>query len=291
MSDHAKRNYAMGEVQRHFDCGDFHGALKVVDQLLKMDPHDWNAHYLGGMARRCLNDYPGAIESYKRSMECAPENHLPAVWQNLGVAYQLNGNLKEAIDLLRRATIADAFLITAHNSLGLTHRLAGDPQNARKVYENGLDMLARKYIVEMRNSRDGVLFPFTEVMGSVWSRKTLEAALWLAARDGCERMMCPTGDFALEEMRTQVHGGLLWKDSLDQGKKSRLYLPNYFHTMQQMFQAECLYSTLLNNIARTCECEGDVVQAVEYYEEAIEFIPPGSGYQDPILNLQRLLHS
>ena len=74
-------------------------------------------------------------------------------------------------------------------------------------------------------------------------------ALYLASSaEGIGRIAWPTGDQAVEEERTERHGGLYWTDLPGNGGQLvRMYLPNYFNTFRELLRRDALYSNLIGN--------------------------------------------
>jgi hypothetical protein len=82
----------------------------------------------------------------------------------------------------------------------------------------------------------------------------------------------PTGEQAMEEERTEEHGGLYWTSvKNDDDEDMRLYLPNYFNTFREALWGNPLYANLIGNRGTVLEMLEPGEEALEHFSEAEEF--------------------
>ena len=87
-------------------------------------------------------------------------------------------------------------------------------------------------------------------------------------------MAWPTGEQALEEERTEKHGGLYWIDVANDKKETvRLFLPNYFNTFRESLRKDSAYANLTGNRGTVLELLGRHEEARQHFDEATEFLP------------------
>jgi tetratricopeptide (TPR) repeat protein len=83
-------------------------ALKYFKKVLDLNPgyyHAWNNH---GTALRNLERYDEAVESYKKSLQLAPDN--PIILYNLATAYALLHKKADMLEYLKKAFVIDSEL-------------------------------------------------------------------------------------------------------------------------------------------------------------------------------------
>ena len=80
-------------------------ASKLCEKVLAKDPASAPAHMLIAGVLEGREDVKGAIESYRKAVECDP-NHLPS-WVNMGVCLKRAGNFNDAIDTFHSALKLD----------------------------------------------------------------------------------------------------------------------------------------------------------------------------------------
>ena len=78
----------------------------------------------------------------------------------------------------------------------------------------------------------------------------------------------------VREEKLHTHRGLYWLDSADtQGRKTRLFLPNYFNTFRERICSDEIYSTLVGNRGTVLELMARHEEAQRHFAEANEFMP------------------
>lgn len=86
-----------------------------------------------GMTQTDLGDYQGAIESLKRCIQLRDKWAL--AYNELGYAYQVSGNLGEAVNNFKKAVDIDKNYVTALYNWSLTEMLRGNDKEARKIQD------------------------------------------------------------------------------------------------------------------------------------------------------------
>jgi len=80
-------------------------ARKLCEKVLAKDPRNAPAHMLIAGVLEGRKDVKGAIESYRKAVECDP-NHFPS-WVNMGVCLKQAGTLYQAIEAFETALKLD----------------------------------------------------------------------------------------------------------------------------------------------------------------------------------------
>lgn len=251
-------------------------ALPMLRKAIDDDPTIWGRWYMAGQCCRFTNDFDGAVRYLSRAAEL--NSNAPQVFHGLGIALQLQGRFSEAVKAFGRAIEIDPEAELAYNSLALTQKLAGELDKAAHNYDAGLKALARRLVRSMRNDRSNRIFKSRSTRGQRWIGQATYGALWLVSlAPDIESTAWPTGESAMEEERTELHGGLYWEDRSDkQNKPVRLFFPNYFNTFREQLRFNRSYSDLLGNWGTVLELLGKEGEAQEHFVEATEFLPDGS---------------
>ena len=91
----------------------------------------------------------------------------------------------------------------------------------------------------------------------------------------------PTDEQAMEEKRTEEHGGLYWTSvKNDDDEDMRLSLPNYFNTFREALWGNPLYANLIGN-------RGTVLEMLGPGEEAWSTFPKPRSSQGCPENVKR----
>lgn len=101
---------------------------KARDLLTLAGPrtsNDWQVASGLGVAQSSLGNHPEARKSFARALELSPNN--PAVLNNLGLSYILDGKLDEAADVLRRASMRSGQKSPAARNLAIAIALKEGP--------------------------------------------------------------------------------------------------------------------------------------------------------------------
>lgn len=172
----------------YFSLGGYLPAQQVLDQGLKLAPNDFHLLAVQGRVKAAMKDYDGAIDSYKRASEIAPQQDVVAA---LGDLYMLTGKpeeakkqyaLVESIARLNKANGVRGDMLTARfyadHDIHLTEALAmaeEEYKTRKNVYvadtlawcyfKNGKLDEARKYIrLAMKQNTPEALFRFHKGM-------------------------------------------------------------------------------------------------------------------------------
>ncbi len=207
----------------------------------------------------------------------------------IGVSWRDQGRYEDALGAFDEMIKLKPSSEVAHNSRGITLRMAGRLEEALEAYGAAMDIAGLKTFYTLRNSVDAPLVPWRDVPGVRWSECAGKAAIQAAAREGLQSVCMPTLEFALAEENTKEHAGLFWEDSQSEKGSQRLDLPNYFHTFREELGQTQFFSRLLNNIGGALMGLSRNNEAEQALNEAIYFAPEGDNYEDPHIAL-RMMH-
>jgi len=253
------------------DTGDFQGALDLFRQCLAEDGECDGLLYMLGQCCRLTQRHDEAVEFLTRACDLKPQPP-PFYLLALGIALQVNGQYAEAERRLRQAIETDKSYVLAYNSLGMTQKMAGNPEGACKTYEAGLEVLMRNIAGQMRNDRASPILPRPPYQGEVWTETAMRGAMFLCATAGkADKIAFLPAEAALEEERKQTHQGLYWKEYESDGEVTQLFLPNYFNTF---FAALCHtrdFKVLIGNLSTVLGMTGRSAEAEVFRAEAIDF--------------------
>jgi len=143
------------------------------------------------------------------------------------------------------------------------------------IYDAGAEALVRRLVKPMRNYRYNHILKYQETTGTLWIKYAFYGATMLAAStEGIKALAWPSGEMAIHEERTEEHGGLYWIEFLDEeGKNTRLFLPNFFNTFREMLKQDAAYSDLIGNRGTVLNMLGRQEEAYQHLMEAAEFQP------------------
>jgi len=251
--------------------GEYGRALPVFRQEIQKRPSDWTLLYMAGQCCRFLNNIDQAI-SYLTDAAALKQDD-PAVWLALGISLQLDRRYKAAVEALLHSIEADGDYELAYNSLALTQKRMGQLDKAVSNFDAGMKALSRRILKSMRNDPANTIHKHFSSTHHLWIEYATYAGLYLCSlEDGIDRMAWPTGAEAEEEERTERHQGLYWADQRDaEGKRLRLFLPNFFNTFAVALKESGSYSQLAGNKGTVIESLGGVEEAKALFMEANEF--------------------
>jgi tetratricopeptide (TPR) repeat protein len=206
-----------------------------------------------------------------------------------GLQAQHLGDYDAAIAYFDAALEVDPRRETAHNSKGLTLKMAGRYDQAIVAYELCLDAVFSNLFYRLSNTFDQPIFPFRKVSGNKWASWAIKTGLYTSCHmQGITAVEWPSGESAENEVLSRSHGGLFWIDRQEKAGLVRTFLPNYFHTIRELLKAGKTYSRVLNNIGGVHLVCSRTQEAIALFFESIAFIPDGDAYDGPYIALYDL---
>jgi predicted O-linked N-acetylglucosamine transferase (SPINDLY family) len=111
-------------------------ALNICDQLLAINPSDFNALHMIGVVHFEKGNYIESIRFIGRALETNP--YVADAQSNLGNAYKLTDQHEFAVMCYENAIAMDPNHAEAHNNLGVMYRLRGESQKSREVLDKAI---------------------------------------------------------------------------------------------------------------------------------------------------------
>lgn len=249
----------------------FAEALPLLRQVISQDQSNWNAWELAGQCSRYLNDIKGAITYLSQAAKLKSDER--SIFLALGIAFQLDERWEDSIDALHRAIEIDPNYVLAYNSLALTHQKCGELEKALLYFDQSLKCLAHQIVLSMKNSPTSPTIKTRDTTESLWIEYAAYAAGHLSNSAEVDAIAWPNSEQAMEEERTERHGGLYWVDGLNENKENlRLFLPNYFSMFLGQLKSDKLYATLIGNRGIVLELLGRNDDAQKHFNEANELL-------------------
>jgi tetratricopeptide (TPR) repeat protein len=251
----------------------FAEAIPLFRKAIEQDPSRWGYWYMAGQCYRFTNDLDNAVIYLRRAV--ALDADEPPVFLALGIALQLTNRLTEAVDAFRQAIEMDRDYELAYNSLALTQKKQGELELALHNYDAGAKALSRRIVKHLRNDPSSKVFKHRDLEHKIWAEYCMFGAMYLcSANENIEGMSWPTSAQAMEEERTERHGGLYWVDDLNpENKLTRLFLPNYFNSFRESLRQDRAYADLIGNRGTVLELLGRDEEANRHFKEAEYFLP------------------
>ena len=245
-------------------------ALEILRPLLHASRPDWNALYLAGQCYRALEEPEVAADLLMRASRLATDN--PAVFLALGIALQMSGHYVDSGSALGRAIVLDGDYALAYNSLAMTQKLAGDLDRSVATYDAACKALTRRIVKGFRNERTNPVAPGLAIVGTLWLEQARYGAVFLAAGDSrVSGVAWQEGPTDSETDRAR-YAGLYWDVAVDEdGRRSRVFLRNYFRTFAHTLRRDGTYAVLLGNRATVLTQLGRGRDAETHLSEAREF--------------------
>ena len=249
----------------------FEDAISILQESLSCDDTQWNAWELLGQCFRFTNNYDDAIQCLTISTNLNPDNK--SAFLSLGIAYQMAEKYQESLSALRHANELDRDYVLAYNSAAMTLKLMGNLEKSILVYEQALLSLSREFCFNAMNERGGEIIPRIDTHESdLWTQPLAKAAIQHSTLDGLDGVTFPTSTSAEIETRDRTHEGLLWEDIIESdGKKFRVFFPNFFNTALFFFIDDGRYSTIVGNLSNVLKMVGRESDSEKYYLEAVRF--------------------
>ncbi len=218
----------------YFSQGGYVPAQQVLDQGLKLAPNDFHLLAVQGRVKAAVKDYDGAIASYKKASEIAPQQDVVAA---LGDLYMLTGKtddakkqyaLVESIARINEANGVRGDMLTARfyadHDIHLTEALAMAEKEykTRKnvyaadnlawcYYKNGNIDEARKYIrLALKQNTPEALFRFHKGMiyAKAGDRVVAQQALYeaMSINPQFDPMFAPVAMKTMEQLGSAAPG-------------------------------------------------------------------------------------
>lgn len=243
-------------------------ALKLAYRAIEEEPDNWYCYYALGLALRHLQDFPRAAFAYERSIELNENDEN--VWLSLAIVRQYMRDFSGTIEALKRALRINPDYVTAYNTLGMTQKLMGEYDKAKHNYETGLEILARDISFSLQNKSDNIIYEHMFTTNNLWVEYSARCVLQIAVRDNVDHIATPDEKFARKVVEQSLHQGLLWIDTIEDGKITRLMLPNFFATLSVLFRRESLFPIMIGNLGTIFDKLGEHEKATQYWQEADE---------------------
>jgi len=261
------------EIEKKFNNKKFD---EVLDRLLptikdinnkQTDIPLWNIYYLIGQSYRYKKDFENASSYLKKSVETLENfSNLKA----LGIVYQQIGEYNEAIKLLSKSLDLDDSQPMTWNSLAYTQKYMKQYDKAEQNYENAIAIYSRNIVKSFNNSEESVFYPFNELVNkaTLFTEYALEAAIYLGVNKGHDEIAIPNGSAAEAIINDKTSRALYWSEETKKdGKKTMLFMPNFFNTFFHTLTKDNIYFLLVGNKAEVLELQGKE-EAKKYLAEA-----------------------
>lgn len=128
----------LAEAKSAYEEEMFMKVLKITDGLVTEDPKSAPAWLIQGNALQKLEDYQGAISSYKRALKL--NDNSPEILTNLGVAYFNSDDISTAYKYLKKAIKLNDSYSPAHYFMGNLEYAEFKSKSALKCYQRALEL-------------------------------------------------------------------------------------------------------------------------------------------------------
>jgi len=263
----------ISEIEKKFNNKKFDEVLDKLLPLIKsinneqIDIPLWNIYYLIGQSYRYKEDFKNASSYLKKSVETLENfSNLKA----LGIVYQQIGEYNEAVKLLSKSLDLDNSQHMTWNSLGYTQKYMKQYDIAEQSYEKAITAYSRNIVKFFNNNKESVFYPFNELAykTSLFINYALEAAIYLGVNKGHEAIAIPNGSAAEAIINNKTSRSLFWsEENAKDGKKTMLFMPNFFNTFFHKLTKDNAYYLLVCNKAEVLELQGKE-EAKKYWTEA-----------------------
>jgi len=126
----------LGDLYR--ESGDYNGAVKQYEALIKRDSYSWSNFYKLGVTYQFLDRLRDAASSYERALKLKPDDANTTM--NLGLVYLYLDKPDDAVKLTERATLLDPRSASAFSNLGVALDARGEFSRAEAAYRHSLDL-------------------------------------------------------------------------------------------------------------------------------------------------------
>jgi tetratricopeptide (TPR) repeat protein len=248
----------------------FAEALRLCDDALNLKPKNANTWHCKGFVHRLLGQYDLAIAAQERSLELEPDEI--SVIMALGIARQLQGDFRGALDEFRKVRTINPLYAGAYNSAALTFEKMGDTHRAAELYKIAMHALVSSVVLNMKNERTQPYVPVEVCVGSEWVEFITEPAVSLATKAGCKSVSMPTPNMADSEEIAHEYGGMYWFDDVNREEvQYRMYLPNFFHTACLELRQGGEYARYAENLSNILRRMDNISEADKWLAESHAF--------------------
>ena len=255
---------------------DLHRAKEMCARLCQHQPHDIEAWSLLGMISSKLGDLDGARDSFRNTLELAPNNAL--AHYNYANACKNQSNLQEALDHYKTAIQLKPEFTQAYINIGNTMVTQGDLDQAIEHYQQAI-RLDPGYISAYNN------------LGSALQRQVK-----IKESIACYRkavLLDPSIAESHYNLGTALQDNGQFRDAIDSYRKALHCKPdhieahnnlgNALHLVGQITEAQRHFQQALalkpdyaeahNNLGKTLSESGDYTGALEHYQKALTLKP------------------
>lgn len=123
---------------KQYNQRQYKNVLFKVQALINFFPNSTLLYNIEGSANDALQNYQGAVESYKKAIKIKP--NYAETYFNLGNTLKNMNNLGEAIDSYKKAIKNQPDDAEVYNNMGNTFHLKGDLDSAIESYEKAINL-------------------------------------------------------------------------------------------------------------------------------------------------------
>jgi len=128
----------LAEAKSAYEQELFMKVLKITDKVLVENPKSSQAWLIHANALQKLEDYQGAIASYKRALKLNDDS--PEIHTNIGVAYYNSDDISTAQKYLKKALKLNDEYSPAHYFMGNLQYADFKSKSALKCYERAIEL-------------------------------------------------------------------------------------------------------------------------------------------------------
>lgn len=239
----------------------FQEALPKVLRALETWPGDWGLLHGLAIAVDATKGIEHAHPHFARALQASPNN--PVTLTMFGLGLHREGQHIEAKHRFVEAATSNPDYHDAYVGLALAQRDLGEFDKAVHNLDAAGKAMARTMarFAGQHNSVSSPIYPYRRLGRDLWVEHAVFGAMHLVAEDGgLGEFRLPTHELAQVEYRERRFQGLYFRDIDENGKLSRLYLPNYLDSFREWLVGHASYISI-------CEVMGQVLHALGRSEE------------------------
>ena len=126
------------EGNKLYYAKDYHGAIKLYNEAIELNPNLTDVYNNRGVAYDDLGQYERAIQDYNKAIQLNPNWFLP--YNNRGVVYDDLGQKERAIQDYDKAVQLDPNYADAYNNRGLCYQALGDEAKAQADFAKAKEL-------------------------------------------------------------------------------------------------------------------------------------------------------